>query len=113
VGVRRADKEFLSVNDAAVQHYGYDRTTFLRHKLWDSGRWMNAKLISRRYERSAMPIIPASTAASESRRSEIQVLTFGRRVAFEERDGFLVAIGTLPSGARPRPESRTWPTMTD
>src|ERR1700737_3186562 len=27
--------DFLSVNDAAVQHYGYDRATFLSQKLWD------------------------------------------------------------------------------
>ena len=53
---------FLSVNDAAVQHYGYSRATFLRMKLqeiWPQGRMGDP--LPRRCSRSAMPIIPAAT----------------------------------------------------
>jgi diguanylate cyclase (GGDEF)-like protein/PAS domain S-box-containing protein len=86
-------KDFLSVNDAAVQHYGYDRATFLRHKLWDI--W---PLDEREAHIQSLRKVGDAYHSGQHWRhlkadgSEIQVLTFGRRVAFEGRDGFLVAI---------------------
>lgn len=84
---------FLNVNAAAVEHYGYDRETFLTMRLAD---------IWPQDERDAhMAAVQQLTDAYQSDRnwrhlradgSEIQVLTFGRRVAFDGRDGFLVAI---------------------
>jgi diguanylate cyclase (GGDEF)-like protein/PAS domain S-box-containing protein len=86
-------KEFLGVNDAAVQHYGYSRATFLRMKLnqiWPQDEWhSHAEALER-----------AGEAYHSSRNwrhlradgSEIEVLTFGRRVAFDDRDGYLVAV---------------------
>jgi len=75
---------FLSVNDAAVQHYGYSRETFLGMKLrqiWPEDEWISHS--------------EALQQAGETYHSgrnwrhlkadggEIQVLTFGRRVNFE------------------------------
>ena len=85
-------KQFLSVNDAAVQHYGYSRAAFLRMKLpeiWPEDEWdSHAEALDR-----------VGEAYHSSRnwrhlradRSEIEVLTFGRRVPFNDRDGYLVA----------------------
>lgn len=86
-------KEFLGVNDAAVQHYGYSRATFLRmklHEIWPQDEWdIHAEALER-----------VGDAYHSSRNwrhlradgSEIEVLTFGRRVAFDDRDGYLVAV---------------------
>jgi diguanylate cyclase (GGDEF)-like protein/PAS domain S-box-containing protein len=84
---------FLSVNDAAVQHYGYSRAAFLRMKLqdiWPQDEWVT--------HTQALQQIGDNNYSSRNWRhlkadgSEIQVMTFGRRVSFEGRDGFLVAI---------------------
>ncbi|MEY9185829.1 diguanylate cyclase (GGDEF)-like protein/PAS domain S-box-containing protein [Bradyrhizobium sp. USDA 326] len=86
-------KEFLGVNDAAVQHYGYSRDTFLRmklHEIWPEDEW----------DSHAEALEHVGDAYRSSRnwrhlradRSEIEVLTFGRRVAFDDRDGYLVAV---------------------
>src|SRR5258708_4289208 len=86
-------KDFLNVNDAAVQHYGYDRATFLRMKLWDI--W---PLDEREAHVQALRKIGDAYHSGQHWRhlkadgSEIQALTFGRRVAFDDREGFLVAI---------------------
>jgi diguanylate cyclase (GGDEF)-like protein/PAS domain S-box-containing protein len=86
-------KRFLSVNDAAVQHYGYSRAAFLRMKLqeiWPHDEW-NDHL-------EALDRIGETYHSSRNWRhlradgSEIEVLTFGRRVTFNERDGYLVAV---------------------
>lgn len=86
-------KEFISVNDAAVQHYGYSRATFLRmtlHEIWPRDEWdIHAEALER---------IGHTYHSSRNWRhlradgSEIEVLTFGRRVAFDDRDGYLVAV---------------------
>jgi diguanylate cyclase (GGDEF)-like protein/PAS domain S-box-containing protein len=85
--------EFLSVNDAAVQHYGYSRATFLRMKLqeiWPEDEWA--------IHSHALQQVGDSYHSGRTWRhlkadgSEIQVLTFGRRVAFDDRDGYLVAV---------------------
>lgn len=84
---------FLGVNDAAVQHYGYSRATFLRMKLqeiWPRDEWTSHK--------EALQQIGDAYHSSGNWRhlkadgSEIHVLTFGRRVMFEGRDGYLVAV---------------------
>jgi diguanylate cyclase (GGDEF)-like protein/PAS domain S-box-containing protein len=84
---------FLSVNDAAVQHYGYSRETFLGMKLrqiWPEDEWVS----------HGEALQQAGETYHSGRNwghlkadgSEIQVLTFGRRVNFEGRDGYLVAV---------------------
>jgi len=84
---------FLSVNDAAVQHYGYSRATFLSMKLqeiWPRDEWVSHK--------EALQQVGDSYHSGrnwghlKADGSEIQVLTFGRRVTFEGRDGYLVAV---------------------
>jgi diguanylate cyclase (GGDEF)-like protein/PAS domain S-box-containing protein len=96
---------FLSVNDAAVQHYGYARKQFLDMKLqdiWPSDEW------STHYE--ALQQIGGSHYSGRNWRhlkadgSEIQVLTYGRRVAFGGRDAFLVAVVDITE--RRRAEAR-------
>jgi diguanylate cyclase (GGDEF)-like protein/PAS domain S-box-containing protein len=84
--------DFLSVNDAAVQHYGYSRAAFLRMKLqqiWPQDEWVThteaLQQVGDAYHSGNWRHLKADG-------SEIQVLTFGRRVAFEGRDGFLVAV---------------------
>ncbi|KJC34801.1 EAL domain-containing protein [Bradyrhizobium sp. LTSP857] len=86
-------KEFLSVNDAAVQHYGYSRDVFLRMTLpeiWPQDEWDS--------HAEALERIGDTYHSSRNWRhlcadgSEIEVLTFGRRVAFDDRDGYLVAV---------------------
>ncbi|MFH1342585.1 MAG: EAL domain-containing protein [Pseudomonadota bacterium] len=87
---------FISVNDAAVQHYGYSRETFLSMKLrqiWPEDEWVT--------HTEALQQVGDSYHSGRNWRhlradgSEIQVLTFGRRVAFEGRDGFLVAVADI------------------
>ncbi|HLG82427.1 MAG TPA: EAL domain-containing protein [Bradyrhizobium sp.] len=84
---------FLKVNDAAVRHYGYSRETFLNMKLreiWPQDEWVSHS--------QALAHIGDTYQSERNWRhlkadgSEIQVLTFGRRVAFEGRDGYLVAV---------------------
>jgi diguanylate cyclase (GGDEF)-like protein/PAS domain S-box-containing protein len=88
-----ATMAFLSVNDAAVQHYGYGRETFLRMKLqeiWPEDEWVT--------HTEALQEIGDTYHSSRNWRhlkadgSEIQVLTFGRRVNFQGREGYLVAV---------------------
>src|ERR1700730_3839544 len=84
---------FLSVNDAAVQHYGYGRATFLRMKLqdiWPEDEWVT--------HTQALQQIGDTYRSGRNWRhlkangSEMHVLTFGRRVTFDGSDGFLVAV---------------------
>ncbi len=84
---------FLSVNDAAVQHYGYSREMFLGMKLpeiWPEDEWVS-------HTQSLQHVGDTYQSTRNWRHlkadgSEIHVLTFGRRVAFEGRDGYLVAV---------------------
>jgi diguanylate cyclase (GGDEF)-like protein/PAS domain S-box-containing protein len=89
----RETKQFLSVNDAAVQHYGYSRATFLRMSLpqiWPQDEWDS--------HAEALERLGDAYHSSRNWRhlradgSEIEVLTFGRRVTFDGRDGYLVAV---------------------
>jgi diguanylate cyclase (GGDEF)-like protein/PAS domain S-box-containing protein len=85
--------EFIGVNDAAVQHYGYSRATFLQMKLrqiWPEDEWA--------IHSQALQQVGDIYHSSRDWRhvkadgSEIHVLTFGRRVPFDGRDGYLVAV---------------------
>ncbi|MCC8975604.1 putative bifunctional diguanylate cyclase/phosphodiesterase [Bradyrhizobium brasilense] len=85
--------EFLSVNDAAVQHYGYSREKFLGmtlRQIWPVDEWSvhSAAL------REIGDVYQSNRDWRHIRAdgSEIHVLTFGRKVAFEGRDGYLVAV---------------------
>jgi diguanylate cyclase (GGDEF)-like protein/PAS domain S-box-containing protein len=86
-------RQFLGVNDAAVQHYGYSRTTFLDmklHEIWPEDEWVI-------HTQALQQLGEAYNSGRDWRHvkadgSEIQVLTFGRRVEFEGRDGYLVAV---------------------
>jgi diguanylate cyclase (GGDEF)-like protein/PAS domain S-box-containing protein len=85
--------DFLSVNDAAVQHYGYAREKFLGmklHEIWPQDEWAP-------HSQSLRELGDVYHSTRDWRHikadgSEIHVLTFGRRVAFDGRDGYLVAI---------------------
>ncbi|MDB5616075.1 EAL domain-containing protein [Tardiphaga sp.] len=96
---------FLGVNDAAVVHYGYDRATFLRMQLtqiWPRDEWD--------IHSNALKQLGDSYQSDRNWRhvkadgNEIEVLTYGRRVTFEGRDGFLVAIVDITE--RRRAEAR-------
>jgi diguanylate cyclase (GGDEF)-like protein/PAS domain S-box-containing protein len=84
---------FLGVNDAAVQHYGFGRAKFLQMRLqdiWPQDEWSA--------HTEALRQIDGSHHSGRNWRhlkadgSEIQVLTYGRRVAFDGRDAFMVAV---------------------
>ncbi len=83
---------FLSVNDAAVQHYGYDRETFLGmtlQQIWPEDEWAP-------HSEALRQIGDVYHSGRDWRHikadgSEVHVLTFGRRVVFDGRDGYLVA----------------------
>jgi diguanylate cyclase (GGDEF)-like protein/PAS domain S-box-containing protein len=85
--------KFLSVNDAAVQHYGYSRETFLGMQLreiWPKDEWAS-------HSQSLQHVGDVYNSSRDWRHlkangSEIHVLTFGRRVAFDGCDGYLVAM---------------------
>ena len=84
---------FLSVNDAAVRHYGYPREAFLQMQLrqiWPEDEWVS-------HSQALQQLGDVYDSSRDWRHlkadgSEIHVLTFGRRVAFDGRDGYLVAV---------------------
>jgi diguanylate cyclase (GGDEF)-like protein/PAS domain S-box-containing protein len=85
--------DFLSVNDAAVQHYGYARQKFLGmklHEIWPQDEWAPHSQALR--ELGDVYHSTRDWRHIKADGSEIHVLTFGRRVAFDGRDGYLVAI---------------------
>jgi diguanylate cyclase (GGDEF)-like protein/PAS domain S-box-containing protein len=84
-------KNFLGVNDAAIKHYGYDRASFLSMNLVDiwpeDERQMHARALDQ--------VGDVYQSAHNWRHvkadgTEIEVLTFGRRVPFDGKDAFLV-----------------------
>jgi len=84
--------DFLNVNDAAVQHYGYSRARFLGMKLreiWPEDEWVSH---SQALQQIGDAYCGRGWRHLKADGSEIQVLTFGRRITFDGRDGFLVAI---------------------
>jgi diguanylate cyclase (GGDEF)-like protein/PAS domain S-box-containing protein len=85
--------DFLSVNDAAVQHYGYAREQFLRMNLpqiWPQEEWdVHSEALR---DIGEVYHSDRDWRHLKADSSEIHVLTFGRRVAFDGRDGYLVAV---------------------
>ena len=85
--------EFLKVNDAAVIHYGYSRKAFLGMKLpeiWpDDEREAHLHALEQAGDDY---LSDRNWRHVKADGSEIEIIAFGRRVAFEGRDGFLVAI---------------------
>jgi diguanylate cyclase (GGDEF)-like protein/PAS domain S-box-containing protein len=84
---------FISVNDSAIQHYGYSREKFLSMKcdeIWPEDE--------RTSHKEALLNIGETYQSTRNWRhvkadgSEIYVLTFGRRVTFEGHNGYLVAV---------------------
>src|SRR6266436_2941986 len=96
---------FLSVNDAAVQHYGYSRETFLGMKLreiWPEDEWISHTEALRELGDAYHSTRNWRHLKADGR--EIQVLTFGRRVSFDGYDGYLVAVADITE--RRRAETR-------
>jgi diguanylate cyclase (GGDEF)-like protein/PAS domain S-box-containing protein len=89
----KATAKFLNINDAAVRHYGYSRPQFLKMtiwELWPSGEWANLDEALLRLDDTDH--FHQDWRHLKADGSEIQVLTYGRRVAFDGHDGFMVAI---------------------
>ncbi|WP_027516014.1 bifunctional diguanylate cyclase/phosphodiesterase [Bradyrhizobium sp. WSM1417] len=84
---------FMRVNDAAVQHYGYACETFLRMKvreIWPKEEWLS-------YTQALRDVGDTYQSEHHWRHvkadgTEICVLTFGRRIVLEGREGYLVAV---------------------
>jgi diguanylate cyclase (GGDEF)-like protein/PAS domain S-box-containing protein len=84
---------FISVNDAAVQHYGYSREKFLSMKIrdiWPEDEWVSHSQALRQVGESYHSTRNWRHLKADG--GEIHVLTFGRRVSFDGRDGYLVAV---------------------
>jgi diguanylate cyclase (GGDEF)-like protein/PAS domain S-box-containing protein len=85
--------EILNINDAAIRHYGYSRAQFLQMAIWDlwpSGEWESLDAALMQLESS--DDFHRDWRHLKADGTEIQVLTYGRQVSFDGRDGFLVAI---------------------
>ncbi|MGJ4945451.1 putative bifunctional diguanylate cyclase/phosphodiesterase [Bradyrhizobium sp. HKCCYLS1011] len=85
--------EILNVNDAAVRHYGYSRAQFLRRtiwQLWPPGEWES--LDQALEDLAETDHFQRDWRHLKADGSEIEVLTYGRRVTFDGHDGFLVSI---------------------
>ncbi|MDQ8726559.1 EAL domain-containing protein [Bradyrhizobium sp. LHD-71] len=85
-------RRFLSVNDAAVAHYGYSREMFLQMTISDI--WPRDEVDAHNEALDRISDVYESRCWRHLRAdgSEIEVLSFGRRVAFGEQDAFLVAL---------------------
>jgi diguanylate cyclase (GGDEF)-like protein len=88
-----------------VRHYGYPRETFLKMRLrqiWPEDEWAS-------HSQALQQVGDVYNSRQDWRHlkadgSEIHVLTFGRRVAFDARDGYLVAVVDITE--RRRAEAR-------
>jgi diguanylate cyclase (GGDEF)-like protein/PAS domain S-box-containing protein len=85
-------RQFLSVNDAAVTHYGYSRDAFLRMAISDI--WPRDEVDAHNEALGKIGDIYESRCWRHLKADgeEIEVLSFGRRVVFGERNAFLVAL---------------------
>jgi diguanylate cyclase (GGDEF)-like protein/PAS domain S-box-containing protein len=88
--------DFLSVNDAAVQHYGYSREKFLSMKLREI--WPEDERVS--HTEALQQLGDAYRSTRDWRHlkadgGEIQVLNFGRRISFNGRDSYLVTVADI------------------
>lgn len=84
---------FLRVNDAAVRHYGFARESFLQmkvHEIWPKDEWVS-------YTRALQDIDETFQSDRHWRHmkadgSELCVLTYGRRLLLDQREGYLLAV---------------------
>ncbi len=84
---------FVGVNAAAVAHYGYDRERFLQMSLIDlcpADEWDVHRETARAVADNHQPDRTWRHLKSDG--SEIEVLTYARRIAFAAREAVLVAI---------------------
>jgi diguanylate cyclase (GGDEF)-like protein/PAS domain S-box-containing protein len=84
---------FIGVNDAAVAHYGYDRDRFMRMTLldlWPADEWN----VHRETARAVAEVYQSDRTWRHLKAdgSEIEVLTYARKVAFGARQAVLVAV---------------------
>ncbi|MGJ4997851.1 putative bifunctional diguanylate cyclase/phosphodiesterase [Bradyrhizobium sp. HKCCYLS3077] len=101
----KATAQFLNVNDALVRHYGYGRADFLRMSvwnLWPPGEWeiLDDALLGL----ADGNLFHRDWRHRKADGSEIEVLTYGREITFDGRDGVLVAIVDITE--RRRAEAR-------
>jgi diguanylate cyclase (GGDEF)-like protein/PAS domain S-box-containing protein len=85
------DFRFLGVNDAAIQHYGYDRDTFLQMKYPDL--WPAEEHDEHLRSLCSQTDDYQSNRSWQHRKANgevIEVVTFGRKVPFRDRRTFLV-----------------------
>ncbi|WGR73052.1 MULTISPECIES: EAL domain-containing protein [unclassified Bradyrhizobium] len=84
---------FLNVNDAAVRHYGYSREQFLKmsvRDLWPEDEWASHTEVLQETSETCQSEQHWRHVKADG--SEICVLTFGRRLTFDGRDAYLVAV---------------------
>lgn len=84
---------FLKVNDAAVRHYGYTRSTFLKMKvqeIWPKNEWVSYTRALRDLEETCPSDRHWRHLKADG--SEVCVLTYGRRLLLDMREGCLVAV---------------------
>jgi diguanylate cyclase (GGDEF)-like protein/PAS domain S-box-containing protein len=84
---------FLKVNDAAIAHYGYSRAAFLGMtvpEIWpDDEREAHLQAVQQAGDNY---LTDRNWRHLKADGTEIEIVAFGRRVAFDGQDGFLVAI---------------------
>ncbi|HWM48338.1 MAG TPA: EAL domain-containing protein [Xanthobacteraceae bacterium] len=96
---------FLGVNDAAVAHYGFSREQFLAMTLlqiWPRDEWQEHEQAARRVGLSYQS--ERTWRHLKHDKSEIEVLTYARRVNFGRQEAILVAVVDVTE--RKRAEAR-------
>jgi diguanylate cyclase (GGDEF)-like protein/PAS domain S-box-containing protein len=99
------DFKILSVNDAALAHYGYKREqlqTMTLHELWPRDEWHIREEVARSIGDKFRP--EKSWRHIRADGSEIDVLMYGRRVPFGSKSAVLVALVDVTE--RKRAEAR-------
>jgi diguanylate cyclase (GGDEF)-like protein/PAS domain S-box-containing protein len=87
------DLRFVSVNDAAIGHYGYSREQFLAMTLfdiWPADEWGPHREVARSV--GAMHQSERTWRHLKRDRGEIEVLPYARRITFANRQAILVAV---------------------
>jgi diguanylate cyclase (GGDEF)-like protein/PAS domain S-box-containing protein len=98
------DWRFLAVNDAAIAHYGYSREQFLA-MTGDEVCHSEERDRMRRAREAGDPCpLDQSRRHVRADGGEIEVLTFGRKVAYRGRDGQLVAVVDITERKRAEAE---------
>jgi diguanylate cyclase (GGDEF)-like protein/PAS domain S-box-containing protein len=98
-------RDFLNVNDAAICHYGYSRGQFMEMRTDDL--WPADEAEPHLHALDDLGDIYQSGRSwrhIKADRTEIEVLTFGRRIKSGDRDAFLVAVVDITE--RKRAEAR-------